>query len=126
MSVTNFIDSDLWKRAARLSVDLYRSTADLDDTGLHAPLTNSSLTIAGNIAKALDEGLHQDSQGFLTSAIAACAELRSQLYIGVASGYLRAETGDAWLTEAREIAAMLVDLRDSPTTVSRTSKTTRV
>jgi four helix bundle protein len=115
MSLTNFIDSDLWKRAARLSVNLYKSTADLDDTGLHGPLTNSGLTIAGNIAKALDAGLHQGTEGFLTTAIAACAELRSQLYIGIASGYLTAEVGDSWITEPREIAAMLVDLRASPT-----------
>jgi len=115
MTPVNFIESDLWKRAARLSVNLYKSTADLDDTGLHAPLTNSGLAIAGNIAKALDIALHADSQGFLTTAIAACAELRSQLYIGVASGYLTAESGDTWITETREIAAMLVDLRDRPT-----------
>ena len=114
MTSMNFIDSDLWKRSARLSVDLYKSLADLKDPGLHAPITGSGLAIAGHIAKALDIGLHEDNQGFLSAAIATCAELRSQLYIGIASGYLTPEIGDGWLTETRGITAMLVDLRDHP------------
>lgn len=115
MTPATFIDSDLWKRSARLSVNLYKSLADLKDIGLHTPITGTGLAIATNIAKALDIGLYEDSQGFITAAIAACAELRSQLVIAIASGYLTPEMSDGWLTEAREIAAMLVDLRDAPT-----------
>lgn len=115
MTPVNFIDSDLWKRSARLSVSLYKSLGEHEDNGLHTPITGSGLAIAGNIAKALDFGLQEDSRGFLSAAIAACAELRSHLYISIASGYLTPEVGDGWLTEAREIATMLVDLRDQPT-----------
>lgn len=47
---------------------------------------------------------------FLSYAKGSCAELRTQVYIGIDIGYIPKETGMAWVNETKEISAMLVGL----------------
>ena len=47
---------------------------------------------------------------FLSYAKGSCAELRTQIYIGMDFGYIQKETGMAWIKETKEISAMLVGL----------------
>jgi len=50
---------------------------------------------------------------FLDIAKGSAAELRTQAYIGIDSGYINKETGKHCITETQEISAMLVGLMRS-------------
>ncbi len=43
-----FEDLDVWKRAARLSADIYRQLRDLNDYGFKDQITRSGLSVPSN------------------------------------------------------------------------------
>lgn len=45
-----FEDLDVWKRAARLSADIYKELAQIKDVGFKDQITRSGLSIPSNIA----------------------------------------------------------------------------
>ena len=49
---------------------------------------------------------------FLAIAKGSCAELRTQIYIGIEIGYIDQVLGMNWLTEANSIDAMLTGFRN--------------
>ena len=49
--MARFEELDVWKRAARLSAELYKGLADLRDFGFRDQITRSGLPIPSNIAK---------------------------------------------------------------------------
>ena len=53
-----FEDLDVWKRAARLSADIYRQLRELKDYGFKDQITRSGLSVPSNIA----EGFERESQ----------------------------------------------------------------
>ena len=50
---------------------------------------------------------------FLSYAKGSCAELRTQIYIGIDIGYISKDAGMNWVRETKEITAMLVGLMNS-------------
>ena len=46
----NFEDMDVWKRASRLSVSIYKELSFLKDYGFKDQITRSGLSIPSNIA----------------------------------------------------------------------------
>jgi four helix bundle protein len=47
---------------------------------------------------------------FLSYAKGSCAELRTQILIGIEIGYIRPDIGKIWVKETREISSMLAGL----------------
>ncbi len=45
-----FEDLEVWKRAARLSADIYRQLVDLKDYGFKDQITRSGLSVPSNTA----------------------------------------------------------------------------
>ena len=43
----------------------------------------------------------------MTISKGSCAELTTQIYIGIEAGYIDKQIGKAWAAESKEIAAML-------------------
>ncbi|MDR5868181.1 four helix bundle protein [Halomonas koreensis] len=101
---------DVWKRSARLSADLYRYLADSRDFGFKDQITRSGLSVPSNITEGMVRPTIKDRIKFLYVAKGSCAELRTQIYIGMEIGYIEREKGQHWATETREIAAMLTGL----------------
>ncbi len=101
---------DVWKRSARLSASLYRHFADSRDFGFKDQITRSGLSVPSNIAEGMTRQSVKDRTKFLYIAKASCAELRTQVYIGIEIGYIEREKGHHWITETKEIAAMLTGL----------------
>ena len=99
-----------WKRAARLSADIYRQFKELKDYGFRDQITRSSLSIASNIAEGMERESIKDRNNFLSYAKGSCGELRTQIYIGMDIEYIPVSTGKSWIKETREISAMLVGL----------------
>jgi four helix bundle protein len=105
-----FEDLDVWKRAARLSANIYQSLSALRDYGFKDQVTRSSLSIASNIAEGYERDSDKDRIKFLSYAKGSCAELRTQVYIGMEAGYIEREQGKQWVHETQEISRMLYGL----------------
>ncbi len=107
-----FEDLEVWRRAARLCAEIYKSLADLRDFGFRDQITRSALSVPGNIAEGMERRSVKDKQRFLDIALGSCAELRTQLYVGIDIGYIGADTGKVRINETRELSAMPVGLRN--------------
>ena len=105
-----FEDPDVWKRAARLSADIYLKLRDLRDFGFKDQITRSGLSIHSNIAEGFERESQKENINFLSYAKGSCGELRCQTYIGMDIEYIPKDVGKKWLQEATEISAMLSGL----------------
>ncbi len=105
-----FEDMDVWKRSSRLSVELYRHLADLKDFGFKDQITRSGLSIPSNIAEGFGRDTDKDKRNFLNYAKGSCAELRTQIYIGIEIDYISSTAGKIWIKETKEISSMLTGL----------------
>ncbi|MCI0511524.1 MULTISPECIES: four helix bundle protein [Chromohalobacter] len=106
----DFEKLQVWKRSARLSAELYKSMRDLRDFGFKDQITRSGLSVPSNIAEGMTRGTPKDKRHFLLIAKGSCAELRTQIYIGIDIGYIDKACGNRWLQETHEVAAMLSGL----------------
>jgi four helix bundle protein len=105
-----FEDLEVWKRAAKLSGNIYKELKGLKDYGFKDQITRSGLSIASNIAEGFERGSQKENIVFLSYAKGSSGELRTQVYIGIDIGYIKKEVGEEWLREAREISSMLSGL----------------
>ena len=105
-----FEDLEVWKRAARLSADIYRQLAELKDYGFKDQITRSGLSVPSNIAEGFERESQKENITFLSYAKGSCGELRCQTYIGMDIEYIPKDEGKKWLAEATEISAMLSGL----------------
>jgi four helix bundle protein len=105
-----FEDLEVWKRAARLSADIYIQLKDLRDFGFKDQITRSGLSVPSNTAEGFERETQKDCIKFLTYAKGSCGELRCQIYIGMKIDYIPKDIGQRWLAEATEISAMLSGL----------------
>jgi four helix bundle protein len=104
---------DVWKRSCRLSVEVYKNFAFCTDYGFKDQITRSSLSIASNIAEAIEKDSNKDKSRFINIAQGSSAELITQIYIGIEIGYLEKSIGMTWIKEINEILRMLNALRKS-------------
>jgi four helix bundle protein len=108
-----FEDLEVWKKAARLSGNIYKELKGLKDYGFKDQITRSGLSIPSNIAEGIERNSDKETLNFLAYAKGSCAELRTQIYVGMDIGYVNQETGKTWVQETKEISAMLVGLINS-------------
>ena len=105
-----FEDLDVWKRAARLSADIYVQLKELKDYGFKEQITRSGLSVPSNIAEGFERESQKECLVFLSYSKGSCGELRCQIYIGMEIGYIPKDTGKKWAGEATEISSMLSGL----------------
>lgn len=97
----------VWQRSVGLSAALYKSLKDLRDFNFRDQVTRSGLSIPSNIAEGMTRRTDKEKIHFLVIARGSCAELRTQIYIGIDIGYVERVLGNQWLNETREISAMI-------------------
>lgn len=102
-----FDDLDVWKRAVRLSVEIYSHLRDLKDYGFKDQITRSGLSVPSNIAEGFERSSQRECVSFLSYAKGSCGELRTQTIIGMEIGYIDQVVGRQWLSEAEGISQML-------------------
>ena len=105
-----FEDLEVWKRSSALSADIYIELKSLSDYGFKDQITRSGLSVPSNIAEGVERNFNKEKIRFLYIAKASCAELRTQLYIGIKIGYIPKEKGNQWVQETKELSAMLTNL----------------
>ena len=102
-----FENLEIWKRAARLSANIYKELAKLKDYGFKDQITRSSLSVPSNIAEGFERDSQKECLVFLSYSKGSCGELRTQVYIGMDIGYINQATGKSWIKEVKEISSML-------------------
>lgn len=106
----NFEKLEVWKKAARLSAELYKATSELRDFGFRDQLTRAGLSVPSNIAEGMTRTSEKEKRRFLEIARSSVAEVRTQVYIGIEIKYLSSTDGRAWITETERISRMLTGL----------------
>ncbi len=114
--VDTYRDLVVWKKAMRLSVDVYRATSGLPSDerfGLTSQMRRASSSIAANIAEGHDRGSTNDFVRFLWIANGSRVELETHLMLAGELGFLSREVVKELLATTEEIGRMLVGLRRS-------------
>lgn len=102
---------DVWKRACRLSVEIYKYFKDSKDFGYKDQITRCSLSIGSNIAEGMEKDSNKDKIRFLNISEGSIAELITQIYIGIEINYIKKEIGMKWKNELNELSKMIKSLR---------------
>ncbi len=102
---------DVWKRACRLSVEVYAHFKESRDFSFKDQITRSSLSVASNIAEGMEKEYFKENIRFVEVAKGSTAELITQIYIGIEISYIEKELGFTWVKEANEILKMLNGLK---------------
>ncbi|MHC4871305.1 MAG: four helix bundle protein [Planctomycetota bacterium] len=105
-----FEDLEVWKRASRLSADIYKNTSGIKDYGFRDQLTRAGLSVPSNIAEGYERDSDREFIRFLKYSRGSCGELRTQIMIGIDINYIDKEIGSMWIKESRELSAMLSGL----------------
>ena len=106
----NFESLEVWKRAARLSVDIYKNPTITKDFGFRDQLTRAGLSVPSNIAEGMTRDSDREKVRFLDIARSSLAEARTQIYIGIDINYIDSNVGQLWLCETSELSKMLSSL----------------
>jgi four helix bundle protein len=102
---------DVWKRSCRLSVEIYNYFKECKDYGFKDQITRSSLSIGSNIAEGMEKESNREKIRFIEIAKGSCAELLTQIYIGIEISYIEKDLGFKWIKELNEILKMLSGLK---------------
>ena len=98
---------EVWKRACRFAVDVYKATGACPDRGYRDQVTRSALSIASNVAEGYERETPKERLRFLLIAKGSCAECWTQLLIGIEAGLVPSEIGQTLVREAEQLAKML-------------------
>ena len=114
MAYGSFEELEVWQRACRLAVELYKRLEACREFAFKDQITRSSVSIASNIAEGAERGSSADFIRFLHIAKGSAAELRTQIYIGARIGIIKPNsTRDELISEIKTISAMLHSLIQS-------------
>lgn len=106
---------DVWKRACRVSVKIYKHFSSCKDFGFKDQITRSSLSIASNIAEGMEKSSDKEKVRFLDISKGSTAEPITQIYIGIEIDYIKKDIGFSWIKELNEIISMLSGLQKNLT-----------
>jgi four helix bundle protein len=101
---------DVWKRACRLSVNVYQISQSCNDYGFRDQLTRSALSIPSNIAEGYERDSFKSCVQYLTIAKGSCGELWTQLLIGRKAGLIGSTHCRDLEKESKAISKMLYGL----------------
>jgi len=106
----NFEKLEVWKRSCQLSAEVYLNLKGIRDFGFKDQITRSSLSVPSNIAEGMVKPTTRDKAKYLHIANGSCAELRTQVYIGMKISYIAKDLGVKWIDESKQISSMLSGL----------------
>jgi four helix bundle protein len=110
VKITRFEDIESWKKARKLTSEIYKITATGDfarDFGLKDQIRRASVSILSNIAEGFERGGDKEFLHFLAIGKGSCGEVRAQLYVALDQGYLSREGFDQLSSNATEVSQLL-------------------
>ncbi len=113
MAYQSFEDLEVWQRACRLAVQIFKDFRTCREFTLKDQIQRAALSVPSNIAEGSERGSLKDFAHFLNISKGSCGELRTQLYIGRRLELLTKASFDQLIAESTELSAMLEGLRRS-------------
>lgn len=110
MGYQSFEELDVWKRACRQVVTVYKQMGDCKDWGLKSQIERSAVSVPSNIAEGCERDSTKDYARFLRIAKGSNAELRTQLYLAIELEIIAKEHLAPLISENKQISAMLQGL----------------
>ena len=114
--IEEFEDLIAWQKARELTREIYRVTrqgAFAKDYGLSGQIQRAVVSIMSNIAEGFERGNPREFHQFLSIAKASCAEVRSQLYVALDTGYLDDANFQELMRLAKQTGKVIGGLRVS-------------
>lgn len=111
--IKKFEDIESWKRARKLTKDIYTVTAQdkfTRDFGLKDQIRRAAVSILSNIAEGFERGGDKEFQQFLAIAKGSSGEVRAQLYVALDLEYISSAQFDALAQAATEVSQLLSGL----------------
>jgi four helix bundle protein len=108
--IKKFEDIESWKRARKLTKDIYTVTAQgkfLRDFGLKDQIRRATVSILSNIAEGFERGGDKEFLQFLAIAKGSSGEVRAQLYVALDLEYISSEQFEALALAATEVSQLL-------------------
>ena len=116
MPITRFEELQVWQKAKRLCVDVYRMTGNgpfARDFGLRDQIQRAAVSVMSNIAEGFERNSRAEFARFISIARGSAGEVRSQVYLARELGYVNEADCSALLASCAEITRMLIGLRKS-------------
>lgn len=113
MGYQSFKDLRVWQGAKELSVEIYTLTSTgkfTKDFGLREQIQRASISIPSNIAEGYERNSNKDFIRFLLIAKGSLSELRTQLEIAYAIGYIKKDKFESLDENCKKLGAMMTNL----------------
>lgn len=113
MKVARFEDLAVWTKSKALTLEIYRVTSQLSfyrDAGLRDQVRRAAVSVMSNIAEGFERYSRKEFRHFLSIARGSASEVRSQLHLAHALGYITREDSTHLLNLCLEISRMLAAL----------------
>ncbi len=110
MKISRFEDLEVWKSALAVTRDIYLVTAAGDfskDFGLRDQIRRAAVSISSNIVEGFEKNNNNELIRFLKIAKGSAGEVRNQLYIAQAVGYVSEAVFDKLKSELEGISAQI-------------------
>jgi len=114
--IRRFEDLVAWQKARELTKQIYvlsSKGAFGKDYGLRDQIRRASVSVMSNLAEGFDRGGRAEFHQFLVVAKGSCAEVRSQLYVAMDTGYLSKDDFGAVSNLASEVSRIVSGLRSA-------------
>jgi len=114
--VKNYKELDVWQKAVRLAMEVYRATSRFPDTekfGLTSQMRRAATSIPANIAEGWGRGTTKEYIQFLLIARGSLMEAETHAIIGQQLRYLSSEQLNALQGQIEELGKMLNGLINS-------------
>ena len=114
--IRRFEELIAWQKARELTKSIYLLTATdrfSRDFGLKDQIQRAAVSIMSNIAEGFERAGKAEFHQFLVIAKGSCAEVRSQLYIALDTGYITNDQFEKMHSQAEEVARIIGGLRAS-------------
>jgi four helix bundle protein len=108
--MSSFEDLEVWRRSCDLSVQVCEAFRKCTDYGFKDQITRSAVSVPSNIAEGSERNSRKEFSQFLGYAKGSAGELRTQLIIAARLGYITEAQSKEWISENREISAMIYGL----------------
>ena len=107
MAYSSFEKLEVWQKACRLTVKVYKVLDGCKDYGLKDQMTRAGISIASNIAEGAERGSSAEFIRFLNISKGSAAELRTQVYIASRIGVVSRQIETELVSELKSISSMI-------------------
>jgi len=110
MKITKFEELEIWKLSLKITKEIYDITAKKDfarDFGLKEQIRRAIVSVSSNIVEGFEKNNNNEFIRFLKIAKGSAGEVRNQLCIALAIGYITKEEFEKINKELEDLAGQI-------------------